>query len=83
MENTLNIVFIGSDIEANYVASLLKENNIECVLHNSLTQSIAAGWVNGTTSSSTELSVNKEDTEKAIQIIDKYLNENIHHEFHE
>ena len=83
MENTLNIVFIGSDIEANYVASLLKENNIECVLHNSPSQSIAAGWVNGTASSSTELSVNKEDTEKAIQIIDKYLNENIHHEFHE
>lgn len=75
MENTLNTIFIGSDIEANYVASLLNENNIECVLLNSLSQSIAAGWVNGTPSSSTELSVNKEDTEKAIQIIDKYLNE--------
>lgn len=77
MENTLNIVFVGSDIEANYVASLLKENKIECVLHNSLSQSIAAGWVNGTASSSTELSVNKEDTENATQIIDKYLNEEL------
>lgn len=72
MEKSLDIVFIGSDIEANYVASLLNENNIECILHNSLNQSIAVGWVNGTSSASTELSVKEEDKPLALKIIHNY-----------
>lgn len=75
MENSLKIIFVGSDIEANYVASLLEENNIKCVLRNALAQSFTIGWVDGTPTSSTEISVNEEDTEKALKIIDEYLNE--------
>jgi len=75
MENSLNIIFVGSDIEANYVASLLEENNVRCVLRNALAQSFTIGWVDGTPTSSTEISVNEKDTEKALKIIDEYLNE--------
>ena len=30
MENNLVNLFVGSDIEANYIASLLIDNNIKC-----------------------------------------------------
>jgi len=72
MENSLEIVFIGSDIDAIYVVSLLKENNIECVSRNALQQSISIGWVDGTPSSSTEVYVNEEDAKKAMKIIENY-----------
>lgn len=74
MENSLNIVFVGSDIEANYVASLLEENDIRCVVRNALAQSFTIGWVDGTPTSSTEISVNEEDTERALDIIQNYKN---------
>ncbi len=76
MESTLNVVYVGSDIEANYIVSILKDNGIECYLRNNLYQSTIAGWVDGTPSSSTEISVCEEDTEKALQIIDNYEKEN-------
>ncbi|MCQ2322058.1 MAG: DUF2007 domain-containing protein [Bacteroidales bacterium] len=75
MGNTSNVVYVGSDIEANYVASILKDNGIECYTRNRLYQSAIAGWVDGTESTSTEVSVNEEDEEKALRIIDNYEKE--------
>lgn len=73
MENNMIEIFIGSDIDANYISSLLVENDIDCKIENTLTQSISAGWVNGSQYNSTSICVNINDAKKARQIINEYL----------
>lgn len=75
MENRFESVFIGTDIEANYVATLLQEEDIQCVVRNNFQSSITIGWADGNPNQSTELLVNTEDFEKAKKIVDSYLNE--------
>lgn len=73
MISRLTVVFVGSEIEANYVASLLEENDIKCCTRNALYQSQIVGWIdNRTQSSSTDVYVYEEDTEKALKIIENY-----------
>ena len=72
MENNLIKIFIGSDIDANYISSILIENNIDCIVENTLTHSLSAGWVDGSQYNSTSICVNINDIDKAKQIIDEY-----------
>ncbi len=73
MKNDLIKVFIGSDIEANYIASLLIENQIQCIVQNQLEGSLSAGWVNGSAYNSSIIQVDIADTEKANDIIKEYF----------
>lgn len=73
MENNMIKIFIGSDIDANYISSLLVENDIDCIIENTLTQSLSAGWVDGSQYNSTSICVNINDAKKAKQIINEYL----------
>lgn len=73
MKNDLVNIFIGSDIEANYIAALLIDNQIKCVVQNTLEESLSAGWVSGSAYNSTILRVEIDDAEKSMQIIDEYF----------
>lgn len=73
MKNNLVDIFIGSDIEANFIASLLIDNQIKCIVQNILEESLSAGWVSGSTYNSSIIRVEIEDAEKSKQIIDEYL----------
>lgn len=73
MKNNLIKVFIGSDIEANYIASLLIDNHIQCIVQNELEGSLSAGWVNGSAYNSSIIQVDIADTEKANDIIKEYF----------
>ncbi len=73
MKNDLIKVFIGSDIEANYIASLLIDNHIQCIVQNELEGSLSAGWVNGSAYNSSIIQVDIADTEKANDIIKEYF----------
>ena len=77
MENDLIKIFTGSDIEANYVAALLKENKIDHIIENQLNQSISAGWVSGSQENSSIIRVNIEDSQKALQLINEYYKSTI------
>lgn len=77
MENDLIKIFTGSDIEANYVAALLKENKIDHIIENQLNQSISAGWVSGSQENSSIIRVNIEDSQKALQLINDYYKSTI------
>ena len=72
MENSLIDIFIGSDIEANYIASLLIDNQIQCIIENQLGCSLSAGWVNGSQYSSSTIRININDVDKAKKIISEY-----------
>lgn len=72
MKNNLVNVFIGSDIEANYIASLLIDNQIQCIVQNQLEGSLSAGWVNGSPYNSSIVQIDIADVEKAKNVIDEY-----------
>lgn len=72
MKNNLVQIFIGSDIEANYIASLLKENMIDCIVQNMLEESSSAGWAAGSSFNSSIIRISTNDIEKAKQLIDDY-----------
>ncbi len=73
MKKDLVNIFIGSDIDANYISALLIDNQIQCVVQNTFEESLSAGWVSGSTYNSTILRVEIDDAEKAKKIIDEYL----------
>lgn len=74
MKNDLVNIFIGSDIEANYIAALLNDNQIKCVVQNTLEESLSAGWVSGSTYNSSIIRVEIDESEKSKQLIEEYLN---------
>lgn len=76
MENDLIEIFIGSDIEAGFISSILTENNIDHIIKNDLNQSLSAGWVSGSQYSSSTIQINIKDADKAKQIINEYLENN-------
>lgn len=73
MENRFESIYIGTDIEANYIAALLQDEDIPCIVRNNFQSSITIGWADGNPDQSTELLVNAEDVEKAKIIVDNYL----------
>lgn len=73
MENNLVNIFIGSDIEANFITTLLIENHIEYQIRNLLEESISAGWASGSTYNSSIIQVDSKDAPKAKNIINEYL----------
>ena len=74
MEKGLESIFIGTDIEANYIAAMLNEESIQCFVRNDFQSSLGAGWADGSPEQSTELLVYTEDAEKAKAVVDSYLN---------
>ena len=74
MEKGLEKIFIGTDIEANYIAAMLNEESIQCFVKNIFQSSLNAGWADGNSDQSTVLLVYSEDSEKAKAIVDTYLN---------
>ena len=76
MKNKLVDIFIGSDIEANYIASLLMDNQIQCIIENQLEGSLSAGWVNGSQYNSSIIRIDINDFEKAKKVISEYQKSN-------
>jgi len=74
MEKGLEKIFIGTDIEANYIAAMLNEESIQCFVRNNFESSLGAGWADGSPEQSTELLVYTEDAVKAKAVVDSYLN---------
>lgn len=73
MKNNYIEMYSGSDIEANYIASLLSDNNINYIIENVLNESISAGWANGSSYNSSIIKVVESDADKAKEIINEYL----------
>lgn len=73
MTKDLIKIFTGSNIEANYLTSLLLDNQIKCMIQNTFEGSINAGWVSGSQENSSDILVKTEDAENAIKIIKEYL----------
>lgn len=72
-DHNLIVVFTGSNVEANFIKSLLDDNNIGSIVRDSISESIGAGWGSGSPESSSQIFVDESNELQAKQIIDEFL----------
>jgi len=62
-------IYSGSFLNAQFIANLLDENNIKCMVKDDYQNSIIAGWVSPGSENSIRLFVAKKDVEAAKEVI--------------
>jgi len=73
MSSELQNVYTGSIVEASYLVELLEENNINCILRDTLGESVIAGWGSGSPEDSAIIQVETVHAENAMKIIEEYF----------
>ena len=67
-------IYSGSFLNAQFVANVLDENNIKCMVKDDYQNSIIAGWVSPGSENSVRVFVAKKDVETAKEVIKKARN---------
>jgi len=62
-------IYSGSFLNAQFVANVLDENNIKCIVKDDYQNSIIAGWVSPGSENSVRVFVAKKDVEAAKEVI--------------
>ena len=62
-------IYSGSFLNAQFVANVLDENNIKCMVKDDYQNSIIAGWVSPGSENSVRVFVAKKDVEAAKEVI--------------
>ena len=62
-------IYSGSFLNAQFVANVLDENNIKCMVKDDYQNSIIAGWVSPGSENSIRVFVAKKDIEAAKEVI--------------
>lgn len=75
-EKNLKSVFTGSAVEAGFIKSILEENEIGCIVRDSLTESVHAGWASGSPESSNRVFVDESHELEAKKLIAEISNSN-------
>ncbi len=75
-EHNLKAVYTGSVVDANYIKSILEENGIGCIVRDSLTESVHAGWASGSPESSNRVFVDESHEAAAKKFIAEFLKAN-------
>ena len=65
----LKIIYSGSFVNAQFIAGVLEENKIQCVISDDFHNSMMAGWVNPGSENAVRVMVAKEDLTEALQAI--------------
>ena len=69
MADELIHIFSGSFLNAQFVANVLDENNIKCMVKDDYQNSIIAGWVSPGSENSVRVFVANKDVEAAKEVI--------------
>ena len=72
-DDELKRVFTGSNLDANFLKSILEENGIGVMLRNTLRESLAGGYVSGAPEDSTRVFVEEKNYEEAMKLVNAYL----------
>ncbi len=72
-EDDLKRVFTGSNLDANFVKSILEENGIGSMVRNTLRESLAGGYVSGAPEDSSRVFVEKKYYDDAMKLVNAYL----------
>ena len=62
-------IYSGSFLNAQFIANVLDENNIKCMVKDDYQNSIIAGWVSPGSENSVRVFVPKKDVETAKEVI--------------
>ena len=65
----LKIIYSGSFVNAQYIAGILEQDKIQCVIKDDFHSSMMAGWADPGTENSVQVLVAKEDLSQAVEAI--------------
>jgi len=65
----LKIVYSGSLINAQFIAGVLENNNLECIIQDDFHSSMMAGWADPGTENTVRVLVAKADLSQAVSFI--------------
>ena len=68
-ESYLKIIYSGSFVNAQYIAGVLEEGHIHCVIKDEFHSSMMAGWAAPGAENSVRVMVAKEDLSQAVEAI--------------
>lgn len=71
MENELKRIYSGSLVNAEYIGSVLEDNNIQFLIRNFQEESLVAGWAANTIKGDASVFVFAKDYEKAMLLLDE------------
>ena len=71
MENEIKRVYSGSVINAEFIGSVLANNDIQFLIRNFQEESLCAGWAAGTIKGDASVYVFEKDYDKAMLFLDE------------
>ena len=74
-KQNLDCIYVGSVLNANYLKSILQENEIACIVRDSLQESSMAGFAAASAANAAKVFVDEKDFESAEKIVFKLFEE--------
>ena len=71
MENEIKRIYSGSVVDAEYIASILEQNDIQFLIRNYQEESLVAGWAACTIKGDASVFVFDKDYDRAMQLLDE------------
>ena len=71
MENEIKRIYSGSLVNAEFIGSVLEENDIQFLIRNFQEESLVAGWAANTIKGDASVYVFEKDYEKAMLLLDE------------
>ena len=73
MSDEISLVYTGSRVESLFLEEMLEENEIGVIRRDSLSESVSAGWAEGSPEDAVRLFVETKLAEKAKAILNEYF----------
>jgi hypothetical protein len=77
MENELKKIYSGSLVDAEFISSVMEENDIQFLIRNFQEESLVAGWAANTIEGDATVYVFAKDYDRAMRILDEMPNARI------
>ena len=71
MSNELKRIYSGSVVDAEFIGSVLEQNDIQFLIRNFQEESLVAGWAAGTIKGDASVYVFDKDYDKAMLLLDE------------
>ena len=71
MEHELKRIYSGSIVDAEYIASILEQNDIQFLIRNYQEESLVAGWAASTIKGDASVFVFDKDYDRAMLLLDE------------
>jgi len=73
MSDEISLVYTGSRVESLFLEEILEENDIGVIRRDTLSESVNAGWADGSPEDAVRLFVETQNLEEAKAILNEYF----------